>query len=139
MKSSVFLDGDWCWDAHPFQVTDETKEMVLDNIVHLLNNFIGCSAYENIIFCWVMHKQSIIDNIVSRLDLSDYEVIIVSLIVNEKALTDRIMRDVKNGIRTIDVLDRTLQRLPLYNCLNTIKIDTTQKSIEKVAREIENL
>ena len=37
--NSVFLDGDWCWDASPFQVTEETKEMVLNNICYLLNNF----------------------------------------------------------------------------------------------------
>lgn len=40
LTNSVFLDGDWCWDASPFQVTDETKGMVLDNITHVLNNFI---------------------------------------------------------------------------------------------------
>ena len=33
------LDGDWCWDMHPFQITEETKAMVLDNICHLPYNF----------------------------------------------------------------------------------------------------
>ena len=55
LPNAVFLDGDWCWDADPFLVTEETKEMVIDNICYLLNHFIQCSAYENIIFCWVMH------------------------------------------------------------------------------------
>ena len=45
LANSVFLDGDWCWDADPFQVTDETKDMVMDNICYLLNNFLHCSAY----------------------------------------------------------------------------------------------
>ena len=48
---SVFLDGDWCWDASPFQVTPETRAMVLDNICHLLNNFLACTAYQNVVFC----------------------------------------------------------------------------------------
>lgn len=39
LQHSVFLDGDWCWDASPFQVTDETKAIVIDNICYLLNNF----------------------------------------------------------------------------------------------------
>ena len=39
LNSSVFLDGDWCWDMHPFCITEETKAMVVDNICHLLNNF----------------------------------------------------------------------------------------------------
>lgn len=25
LSNSVFLDGDWCWDSDPFQVTEETK------------------------------------------------------------------------------------------------------------------
>lgn len=37
--NSVFLDEDWCWDANPFQVTEETKAMVLDNICCLLQIF----------------------------------------------------------------------------------------------------
>ena len=40
LNNSVFLDGDWCWDMHPFQITDETREMVLNNICYQLNNFI---------------------------------------------------------------------------------------------------
>lgn len=58
LPDSVFLDGDWCWDSSPFQVTDETKKMVMDNICFLLNGFLSCSAYQNVIFCWVMHEQA---------------------------------------------------------------------------------
>ncbi len=43
LPNAVFLDGDWCWDADPFQITVETKEMVMDNICYLLNRFIHCS------------------------------------------------------------------------------------------------
>ena len=63
LPNSVFLDGDWCWDADPFQVTEETKTLVQDNICHMLNNFLQCSVYETVIFCWVMHEQEIINSI----------------------------------------------------------------------------
>lgn len=46
LPNSVFLDGDWCWDADPFQVTEETKTMVLQNICYLLNSFIHCTVYD---------------------------------------------------------------------------------------------
>ena len=91
LANSVFLDGDWCWDADPFQVTDETKEMVMDNICYLLNNFLHCSAYENVIFCWVMHEQSIVDEIVSKLDTEECRVIKISLIVDEANLRKRLL------------------------------------------------
>ena len=29
LRNSVLLDGDWCWDMHPFRVTEETKNMVM--------------------------------------------------------------------------------------------------------------
>ena len=57
LDRSVFLDGDWCWDARPFQVTEETREMVLENIAFLLNSFLRCSAYDHVIFCWVLHRR----------------------------------------------------------------------------------
>ena len=72
LHNSVFLDGDWGWNASPFQVNYETKAMAVRNICYLLNSFIHCSAYENVIFCWIMHEQSIIDGIISKLDTEKY-------------------------------------------------------------------
>ena len=94
LPNSVFLDGDWCWDANPFQVTDETKAMVTNNICYLLNNFLKCSAYENIIFCWVMHEQRIIDSILKKLDTQNCEVKCVSLVADEETLCERLAKDV---------------------------------------------
>ena len=95
LSNSVFLDGDWCWDANPFQVTEETKAMVTDNICYLLNNFLHCSAYENVIFCWVMHQQKIIDSILEKLDTNDCNVKCISLITDEFKLRKRLAEDVK--------------------------------------------
>ncbi|MDO5397014.1 MAG: AAA family ATPase [bacterium] len=139
LNNSVFLDGDWCWDMHPFQVTDETKAMVVGNICHILNSFLSCSAFENIIFCWVMHEQSIINNIVSQLDLSDCRIINISLICTEDALRKHLQKDVDNGIRTADVIDRSIARIPLYEKLNTVKIDVSGKSVDAVADKIKQL
>jgi adenylate kinase family enzyme len=30
LSNSVFLDGDWCWDSDPFQVTEETKIKIIN-------------------------------------------------------------------------------------------------------------
>jgi broad-specificity NMP kinase len=83
LNNSVFLDGDWCWDMPPFQVTKETKRMVMENICFLLNNYIKCSAYENIMFCWVMHEQSIIDDILSHLNTAECRVHLISLLCDK--------------------------------------------------------
>lgn len=129
----VFLDGDWCWDAAPFQVTDETRAMVLDNICHLLNNFLHCSAYETVIFCWVMHRQDIIDAIRSSLDLTNCRVIPVSLVCQPEELRRRLEKDIQAGLREPDIVERSLSYLPLYQFLSTFHIDTTARSPQEVA------
>ncbi len=136
LDNSVFLDGDWCWNANPFQVNDETKEMVMQNICFMLNQFIHCSAYENIIFCWVMHIQSIIDEIIGNLDLSECNIKVISLVCDERTLRDRLEKDVANGIRKADVIERSIERIELYNELNSVKINTTGKSIDEICEEI---
>lgn len=136
LPNAVFLDGDWCWDANPFQVTKETKEMVIDNICYLLNRFIQCSVYENIIFCWVMHEQSIIDTILNKINTTDCIVKIVSLMANKETLTERIMRDIDNGSRGADVLERSIARLPLYQSINSVKVETDGKTVHEIAEEI---
>ena len=136
LPNSVFLDGDWCWDASPFQVTEETKAMVTDNICYLLNSFLHCSAYENVIFCWVMHQQSIIDSILEKLDAKNCDMKCISLITDEINLRKRLTADVENGIRTVDVIDRSVARISLYHTLDTIKIDTSNKTVQMIADEI---
>ena len=97
LPNSVFLDGDWCWDADPFQVTEETKSMVIRNICYLLNSFLHCTAYENIIFCWVMHEQSILDAITNRLDTDNCKVTKISLTADEINLRNRLASDITRG------------------------------------------
>ena len=139
LSNSVFLDGDWCWDANPFTVTEETKAMVLDNICHLLNNFLHCSAYENVIFCWVMHEQAIIHSILEKLDTKSCNIKCISLLANESTLRNRLLVDVENGIRNSDVIDRSIARIPLYQMLDTIKIDTNGKTISMIVDEVKEL
>ena len=136
LHRSVFLDGDWCWDMNPFVVTEETKAMVLDNITALLGNFLRCSAYDHVIFSWVMHQQSIVDTILGRLDLTNVKVVSVSLVCSREALLQRLYRDVEAGIRQPDILLRSPQRLSLYDSMNTEKVDTSHATVAQTVQEI---
>jgi len=136
LPNCVFLDGDWCWDMSPFIVNDETKNMVVDNIGYLLNNFISCSVFKNIIFCWVMHEKRIIDDVLSRLEKQDYQLYKFSLVCTEQALISRITEDIKMGIRTEDVINRSLSRLKNYFQMDTDKIDVSNISPKEAAKVI---
>lgn len=136
LDNAVFLDGDWCWDADPFQVTEETKTVVLDNICHILNNFIHCTAYQNIIFCWVMHEQEIIDHIQSRLDMRGCTVKTISLVCNKAALAHRLQKDIDMGLRRPEDIARSSGRIPLYEKLSTIKLDVSSLTPVETAEQI---
>lgn len=134
LDHSVFLDGDWCWNMDPFVVNQDTKNMVLDNITHCLNNFIHTPGIENIIFCWVMHKQDIIDQIIQKLDTEGVDIHLISLICEKEELIKRMLIDRRDD----QTIRKSLQHLELYKDLDTQKIDVTtldvQKTIDKIKR-----
>lgn len=134
LDHSVFLDGDWCWNMDPFIVNQDTKNMVLDNITHCLNNFIHTPGIENIIFCWVMHKQDIIDQIIQKLDTEGVDIHLISLICEKEELIKRMLIDRRDN----QTIRKSLQYLELYKDLDTQKIDVTtldvQRTIDKIKR-----
>ena len=136
LSRSVFLDGDWCWDMHPFTVTPETKRLVQLNIVTLLNNFLQSPAFDYVIFCWVMHQQEIIDNLLKQIDTSNCRLINLSLVSNAENLRERLQKDIDTGLRQNDILERSIARLPFYENLDSHKIDVSGKSIEQIVSEI---
>lgn len=130
------LDGDWCWDMEPFVVTEETKALVQDNIVHTLGGFLACPAFETVIFCWVLHRQEIIDGLLARLDLRDVQAWVFTLMVTPEALRCHIKKDIAAGLRTPDVLERSLERLALYEAMGTEKLFVQGRTPAELAREI---
>lgn len=135
----AFLDGDWCWTMNPFTVTDETRAMVMDSITHLLGNYLQCSEFDNIVFCWVMHQQQIIDDILAKLPLEGVRVVSISLVCTPDALTDRIRRDIAAGLRENSVLERALSYLPLYAEVQSVKVDASALTIAETAEEIRKI
>ncbi len=133
LPDCVFLDGDWCWDMKPFTVTEETKAMVTDNIVHLLRNFLRCSAFQNVVFCWVMHEQAIADGLLSALAGEDFRFWNFSLTCTGEALAARLQKDVAAGIRKADITGRSLPRLPLYEQVASRKLDVSSRTAEEAA------
>lgn len=139
LEKSVYLDGDWCWNMNPFIVNEENKNMVINNITYLLRSYLKNSNFEYVIFSWVLHEQSIFKQILDPLIDLDFTLYNISLICTQKALKERLSKDVEFGIRNKEIIDRSIERIPLYNKLDTIKIDTTFLSANQTAQEIISL
>ncbi len=136
LPNCVFLDGDWCWDASPFIINDETKAMVLKNLTCLLNSFLACSVYDNVLFCWVMHEESIADSILSAITKTPYKLYRYSLTCTKSALRSRLTADIIAGTREEDIISRSIPRLLNYQKMNTQKIDVSDITAAQAAAEI---
>ena len=136
LNNSVYLDGDWCWNMNPFVVSEENKEMVINNISYLLKSYLNNSGYKYIIFCWVMHDEAIFKQILDKLKEFDFELHKVSLVCSEESLKSRLDVDVKNDIRKADVISRSIDRISLYEKMDTIKIDVSKITPQDTAKKI---
>ncbi len=131
----VFLDGDWCWDMHPFVVNEENKAMVLGNIAYLLNAFLANTSLTYVIFCWVMQEERIIEEICARLQ-GAFDLHVITLMVREDVLRARLARDIAAGLRDPGIVERSLARLPAYDGMKTVKLDVSDITAEQAADRI---
>ena len=133
----VWLDGDWCWMMNPWPQTipEESKRMVEDNITHLLRNFLTHPYFDYVVFCWVIHHEFIFNLILDPLKDLEFELIKVTLTCSEEELRSRIC---DNDSRSPDEtwVQDAIQRLKMYDSMNTIKIDTTNLTVEETANQI---
>ncbi|HBA69930.1 MAG TPA: nucleotide kinase, partial [Lachnospiraceae bacterium] len=95
-------------------------------------------AYENIIFCWVMHEQGIIDEIIAKLETENCLVHNIFLMCDADVLRKRLQKDIDAGIRSEDVIQRSIARIGLYEKLDTEKIDVSHITPEQAAERIIN-
>lgn len=140
LECCVYLDGDWCWYTNPWLLTDNTRQMAIENISYLLNNFISCPDYEYIIFSWILHDNSIVDDILGRIQNKDYEFIHLSLTASPDTIVNRLSADLEKSIRTeAIVIERSLERLAHYSSVDSIKIDTTNLTTDDVVNQIKKM
>jgi Shikimate kinase len=137
INKSAFLDGDWCFDLHPFIADLETKKMAVDNIIHMINNYLKCSHCDYVVFNWVIDKQEVYRSITGSFISNDVEIYEITLTCSEKALADRWYQDKLCDWRIEEWLNVSIKSLSYFNGLDTIRIDTSDKTAIEVAVEIE--
>ncbi|SCJ59936.1 shikimate kinase [uncultured Clostridium sp.] len=139
LKNCFWLDGDNCWTMNPFIVNEENKEMVLNNISFILNNFLSNSSSKSVVFNWVIQSDDIMNEVLSRINTENVDVYKITLMCTKEELIRRIESDVRLGLRDNKNVERSLERYDMYKAMDTIKVDTTGKSIEKIVEEIVEL
>ena len=112
--------------------------MVLKNIAFLLRSFLNNSGLEVILFSWVMQQENIVSDLLSLLDGCSYRLYRFKLVCDETALQKHLQKDIDAGIRTPDVMERSLARLPLYEAMAGDPVDTGALSPKEAAEYIKS-
>lgn len=136
LPKSVWLEGDWCWMMDPFIVDDENKAMVIDNISHILRNYLKNSNFQNVILSWVIHKDEILNEILDKIALDNYELKKITLVCSRNVLKKRVSKDIASGKRDVESLERSLAYLKYYEEFVDNKLDTSEKGKSEVVDEI---
>lgn len=113
--------------------------MVLENITFILNNFISNSNSKYIIFNWVIHTDEIMEDIIKNLKANNVEIYKITLMCSKENLLERILKDIKLGIRDEENIKRSLDKYELYQLMDTIKIDTTNKEVNEIVLKIKDV
>ncbi|MEG0295631.1 MAG: AAA family ATPase [Clostridium sp.] len=139
LPNTFWLDGDWCWMMNPFIVNEENKRMVLENISFQLKNFLKNSSSEYVVFNWVIHSDEIMDDLLKLLDGLEFDLYKITLMCSKEKLIERIENDIRLGLRDEANVSRSLEKFNLYAAMDTIKVDTTGKTIEMIVDEIKDI
>ena len=132
----AYLDGDWCYRVHPFRVTKESKELVLNNIAYLLDGYLKSPDVDLVLFSWVMNKREIRDAVLSKMTERG-KCLFVTLTASEEALIKRFAKDIAAGLRTHEGLTRALSYLPDYKAdFGGLKLITDEKEPDELAEII---
>lgn len=136
LPSAVYLDGDWCWYTNPWILNEETRKIVILNSRDMLKRFIEAKSYETIIFTWILYDNAIIKEILDGLPMELVKFYNISLVASEEEIVKRLKNDIDAGLRPQIVIPRSMERLKHYKDVDSIHVDTTNKSKEKVLEEI---
>lgn len=132
---TAFIDGDWCLDIHPFVGNRETKNMAVDNILHMINNYRNCSACQMIVLVWLMDDRWVQESIINGTSAMDLEITSVTLVCDKDELIMRWKNDDKCEWRTEEWLAVSLKSLPHFQTMDNC-FDTSRLSIPQIAEAI---
>ena len=132
---TAFIDGDWCMDLHPFVGNRETKVMAVDNILHMVGNYMKCSECRLVVLVWLMDDAWVRQRLREGIAALQAEEEYVTLICDRETLVRRWENDRQCEWRTDRWLDVSLASLPGFAAMENA-IDTGGLTVEQVAEKI---
>lgn len=136
LPNCAWLDGDWCAMINPFVTSNENKDIVISNITHIINNFLKSSSIQYIIFNWLIESDTIMNRILNNIENDNFLLYKITLTCSMEELVKRIGRDILDGKRNRESINRSLERISLYDKMDTYKIDTTNLKQDEISKKL---
>ena len=111
----------------------------MKNMSYLLDSYLNCSAYENVVFGWVLHREEMTAHVLSMIKNADYSLHRFSLVCSESVLIERLQKDVDAGVRKNVSWNHALETRPNFDKMDTIKIEVDDMTPERAADTIYNV
>jgi broad-specificity NMP kinase len=137
LNNAIWLDGDWCWMMNPWNISDENKKMVIDNITHLLNNYLTNNSFEYVLFSWVLNKKEILDLLLDKLENNSFKLFVFTVTCSENIIEERLKR---RGLSDTIIKD-AIGRLGDYFQMESIFINSSksmENNVEKISEIIKS-
>ncbi len=128
----VWLDGDWCWTAHPWIVTEETRAMAERNMIHLLDGFLACSEYRLVLFSWIFRSDALLVRLLGGLRETGYRLRKFTLTCGEEAYRERLL----TAGRSESEIETHLATQRACATFEAEPVDTTGRTLEEVAKAL---
>lgn len=125
LANSAWLDGDWCMMMNPMNFTETNQKMFLDNIYHLLNNYLSNPSFEYILFSWVIPKEEMMNYMIKKLSDNCFELVRLTLLCADNKLKERMLQ----AERDEATINKSMLYQEAFRNINTIKVDTTELSV----------
>ena len=135
---TAFIDGDWCFDIHPFVGNQATKTMAIDNILHMIANYRKCSICNMIVFVWLMDERWVYQKIADGISNMELEAKNFTLVCDKNTLINRWENDENCEWRTNEWLEVSLKSLSFFSLFENC-IDTSGLTIDMIADMIMHL
>jgi broad-specificity NMP kinase len=132
LMNSAWLDGDWCMMMNPLNFTETNQKMFLDNIYHVLNNYLSNPAFEYILFSWVIPREDMIKYLIKKLSGNCFEIERVTLLCADNQLKERMLM----AGRDEATIEKSMLYQEEFKKTDTIKVDTTELSVLETVSEV---
>ena len=132
---TAFIDGDWCMDLHPFVGNRETREMAVDNILHMIGNYQKCSACRMVVLVWLMDDPQVVRRIAEGIAALGAGMRSVTLVCDRETLVSRWENDRGCEWRTEEWLEVSLKSLERFAAMENT-VDTAGLTPDRIAEII---